>query len=105
MKNTVIQYTTKEAARAENASLIKDVFSELNLVAPNDLGYMVIELEGGRFIHIVTTSEEGSSKALTDLPAFKRFQDGAELRMDGSPSRAIGKHLGRFGLLANAENS
>ena len=95
MDITVIQYTTKDAHSEDNASLIRDVFDQLHFVAPKEFGYAVIELAGGHFMHVVSTSAGGDC-ALTELPAFKRFQTGLSNRIDAAPSRTSAKLVGSY---------
>ena len=98
MDITVIQYTAREDQREANAALIGRIFTELAFAAPEDLVYEVLQLEDGRFIHIIGT-KDGDASALTKLPAFKQFADGAQARFEVQPVRTKAKLIGRHGAL------
>jgi hypothetical protein len=104
MNVKVIEYTARADQREANAALIGRVFSELHFAAPKDLAYGVLELDGGRFLHIVAT-EEGADDALSALPGFKRFLEGAEQRFEGKPVRTPAKVLGAYGALLDMPTS
>ena len=74
MKTIMVRYKTSSKENADtNAALVRAVFEELRARAPGGIRYASYRLEDGvSFVHIAT--HEGSSEALTSLPAFKEFQ-------------------------------
>ncbi len=91
----VIRYQTNPDAADLNEALIRDVFAELADRRPADLEYAVYRLDDDRtFIHVFSSSV--GTDALTQLPAFRRFQEGAEARRTG-PAEARSAHVvGRY---------
>ena len=81
----MVRYKTssKEAADT-NAALIRAVFEELRARAPAGFRYASYRTEDGLgFVHLAT--HEGSSEALTSLPAFKEFQKDLKSRCAEPP--------------------
>ena len=98
----VIRYRTRTDAADLNESLIRDVFAELAERRPADLDYAVYRLDDDEtFVHVF--SSKHGTDALTDLPAFRRFQAGAEARRVGPPESSSAHVVGRYvsGIAAN----
>ena len=91
----VIRYQTRPDAADLNESLIRDVFAELADRRPAGIEYAVYRLDDDQtFVHVFSSSQ--GTDALTDLPAFRRFQEDAEARRAG-PADARSAHLvGRY---------
>jgi hypothetical protein len=96
----VIRYRTRPEAADLNESLICDVFAELADRRPVDVEYAVYRLDDDKtFVHVFSSSK--GPDALTQLPAFQRFQEGAEARREG-PADARSAHLvGRYASAAD----
>jgi hypothetical protein len=69
----------------KNGELIAAVFAELNAAHPEGIRYLSLRLEDDMFIHIVETTTEDGSSALTRLPAFQAFQSGIRERCAEPP--------------------
>jgi hypothetical protein len=91
----VIRYQTHPEDADLNEQLIRDVFAELADQQPADLEYAVYRLEDGQtFIHLFSSAE--GSDALTALPAFQRFSDGAAARREAPAERQSAHLVGRY---------
>jgi hypothetical protein len=85
MATRFIQYRVKPDRIAENERLVRDVFAQLGERRVSDVRYAVLRSSDGTFTHIVESDANGSTAALTSLPAFKRFQEGIAERSDLAP--------------------
>ena len=91
----VIRYQTHPEDADLNEELIRDVFAELADQQPADLEYAVYRLEDGQtFIHLFSSAEV--TDALTTLPAFQRFADGASARHAAPAERQSAHLVGRY---------
>ncbi len=94
MGYTFIRYSVKDAEVDANRALVSKVFEALAEAAPPAVGYLVLELDNGEFIHIV--GQDKDSSAITGLAAFKAFSaDHAERRSTPvvrSPARIVGNY-------------
>ena len=95
MKANLIRYVARDERRAENTSRTADVFRELHAVEPTGVGYLVLELDDGTFLHLVCSEAEDTS-GLTSLAAFRQFQDGASDRRVGDVERRPVRIIGAF---------
>lgn len=97
----VIRYQTHPDAADLNENLIRDVFTELAARRPADVEYAVYRLDDGQsFVHVF--SSPNGTDALTELPAFQRFQEGAEARQAGPPDAHSAHVVGRYAASANS---
>jgi hypothetical protein len=80
MQRRLIRYRTRPEVADKNAELIAAVFAELKTAKPDGIGYLSLRLEDDTFIHIVETTTEDGSNALTKLGAFQAFQSGVRDR-------------------------
>jgi hypothetical protein len=94
MDYTLIRYGVTDTSLAENRALVTKVFMALEEAKPQTVRYLVLELDNGEFIHVV--SQDKDTSALTGLAAFKAFSaDHAERRsapVARSPARIVGKY-------------
>ncbi|CCV15135.1 hypothetical protein [Mesorhizobium sp. STM 4661] len=90
----IIRYSVKDTELEANRALVAKVFEALDETAPRSVRYLVLELDGGEFIHMV--GEGNDTSALTGLAAFEAFtQNHAERRstpVQRSPVRIIGNY-------------
>ena len=85
MKRTLIRYRTKPDMADKNAALIAAVFAELKAANPEGIRYLSLRLEDDMFVHLVETTTDDGSNALTKLPAFQAFQSGVRERCAEPP--------------------
>ncbi|WP_287214847.1 hypothetical protein [Mesorhizobium sp.] len=67
----LIRYSVKDTGLEENRALVTKVFETLDETAPQNVRYLVLELDDGEFVHVV--GEGNDTSALTGLAAFEAF--------------------------------
>src|SRR5215471_298877 len=72
MKRTLVRYKTKPEKTQQNQRLIEKVFAELQARSPKGIGYVVLKLDDGSFIHF--TQVEDGAVSVPTLEAFRAFQ-------------------------------
>lgn len=97
MGYAVVRYSVKDGSAEENRALIVKVFEELDRSAPQGLRYLVLELEGGEFVHVVM--EEGGDSLLPKLAAFKAFTAHHADRRSTPISRSAAKVVGNYRMI------
>jgi hypothetical protein len=97
MKSIVVQYQAHEAKREENRALISAVFEELAQSGLTEVGYLVLELSDGRFVHFARLPD--GPNPLTALPAFKRFAANASERQATAPVQLAATVVGSYRML------
>lgn len=94
MGHTVVRYGVKKGSLEENRALLAEVFEELHRASPEALEYLVLELDGGDFIHVVR--EGNGASPLPGLAAFKAFvehhADRRSTPICRSPARIVGNY-------------
>jgi len=100
MTYKLINYTAKPERADENERLIGVVFRELHASKPTDIGYLVLRLEDGTFVHLFASEREGAT--LTSLASFQAFQDEIDDRQIGPPQFRGATVVGNYGLLETA---
>lgn len=91
----VIRYQTHPEDAGRNEELIRDVFAELAEQQPSGLEYAVYRLgDGQTFIHLFSSDDDAD--ALSTLPAFRRFSDGAGARHAAPAERQSAQLVGRY---------
>jgi hypothetical protein len=74
MKTIMVRYKTSEAQADANEALVRAVFDELRLRAPEGLRYASYRLaDGVTFVHLATVATP-ENNPLAGLPSFKAFQ-------------------------------
>jgi hypothetical protein len=81
---TLVRYTTKPEHAAENEALSRAVFRQLQSAPPPGVAYALLR-DGNEFIHVFVNLKEDDAGAVTDLPAFKAFQEGIAGRCEVQP--------------------
>jgi hypothetical protein len=76
---TIVRYTTKPEATAENERLSKAVFDEVRHNEPAGVAYALFR-HGDEFVHLFVNLSEASSDAVTGLVSFERYQEGIRER-------------------------
>jgi hypothetical protein len=97
MKRTLINYTTKADATAENQRLVENVFKELHAKSPDGFRYAVIKLEDGSFLHFF--ENEGATSPVSALGAFQTFQSGVKDRAQAPPQVRDATIVGNYRML------
>jgi hypothetical protein len=91
----VIRYRTRGPAETqENVRLIKAVFAQLDEIRPEGVRYAAYQLGDGQdFMHVVAA---GDGSALSNLPAFKEFQENIADRITDRPQFTEATRLGAY---------
>lgn len=82
---TVVRYTTKPERSAENEALSRAVFAQLRSAPPEGVAYALLR-DGNEFIHVFLNLKVDDAAVLTELPAFKTFQQDIKERCDVQPN-------------------
>ena len=102
MKRTMVRYKVKPEQAAHNEELVRRVYEELRRTAPEDLRYATFVLENGvSFVHVASVETEDGSSPLSDVAAFRVFQEGIRERCEKPPSAAGLREVGSYGFWAN----
>ena len=100
MKRVVVQYKVKPDQIAKNEELVRAVYEELDRAQPEGLRYGTFRLEDGvSFVHL--HEREGEENALSELEAFKRFQEGIGERCDEPPAVTELTEIGTYRLFGD----
>ena len=86
MERRLIRYRTTPEMADKNAALVSAVFAALRAEKPAGIRYLTLRLEDDTFIHIVETTTDAGSSALTRLGAFQAFQSGIRERCAEPPA-------------------
>jgi hypothetical protein len=81
---TMVRYTTRPDQGATNEALSRAVFPQLKAAAPEGIAYALFR-DGNEFVHVFLNLQADEAASLTELPAFKRFQEGIEDRCEVPP--------------------
>jgi len=96
MKYVIVRYKVKPERAAQNEELVRAVYAELHETGPAGLRYATFRLDDGvTFVHIAEHAEDGPSP-LSDLPAFKRFQENIRERCEEAPVVSTGRQIGSY---------
>lgn len=96
MTQTVVRYRVKPDRAEENASLVEDVYEELNAAAPEAFRYATFALDDGvTFVHVAIN--QNGAPPLAELGAFKRFQAKLRERCDEPPVVSSARVVGSYG--------
>ena len=84
MKKVMVRYKVKPAHVAENESLIREVYKQLQAERPPGFRYSTFKLSDGvSFVHLAI--DEDDLNPLPKLEAFKNFQAALKDRCDELP--------------------
>ena len=95
MAQVMVRYKVKPDRADENAALVRAVYDELHSSAPTDLTYATFVLEDGvSFVHLAT--HDGDDNPLTQVAAFRRFQEHVRDRCDEPPVATAAHTIGSY---------
>jgi hypothetical protein len=97
MKRTLVRYRTKPEHTQENQRLIELVFEELRAKSPPGVGYLVLRLGDGTFVHFASVADGASP--VTTLEAFRSFQSGIQGRCVEPPAAGEAIIVGNYRML------
>ena len=97
MRRVMVRYRVKPEHVEENERLVRDVYAELAELAPNGLRYGTFVLEDGvTFVHLAT---HDGANPLSEVAAFRRFQENIRERCDEPPVASELREVGSYGLV------
>jgi hypothetical protein len=83
MPQVMVTYKVQPDRVAENEELVRAVYEELAVAAPDGLQYATFKLpDGVTFVHIAQHAEDNPLRA---VEAFQRFQEGIRERCEEPP--------------------
>jgi hypothetical protein len=95
MKRVIVRYKVKPEAVAENEELVRAVYEELHETQPTGMRYATFKLDDGvSFLHLAST--EDGQNPLSQVIAFRRFQENIADRCDERPVVTDLSEIGSF---------
>ena len=102
MRRLMIRYKVKPDRAAENADLVRAVYDELRRTEPEGLRYATFQLDDGvSFVHLASIETEDGHSPLSDVQAFRRFQENIGARCDEAPVATELREIGSFRLFGD----
>jgi Antibiotic biosynthesis monooxygenase len=99
MKHVMVRYKVKPDRAAENEELVRAVYEELARTEPEGLRYATFQLgDGVSFVHLASVETEDGHSPLSEVPAFRRFQENIGDRCDEAPVATELRQIGSFRL-------
>ena len=99
MKQVMVRYRVKRERAVENEELVRAVYAELHETKPVGLHYATFRLDdGASFLHLSAHDNDGPSP-LTNVEAFKRFQEDIADRCDKAPAVGSLTEIGSYAIL------
>jgi hypothetical protein len=81
---TLVRYTTKPECAAENETLSRAVFAQLQQEKPEGVAYTLLR-NGNEFVHLFVNTKDADSAPLVDLSSFKAFSENNTARFAAPP--------------------
>jgi quinol monooxygenase YgiN len=95
----MVRYKVKPDRAAENEELVRAVYDELQRTEPTGLRYATFALgDGVSFVHLSSTETEDGHNPLSQVKAFRRFQENVADRCDEAPVVTELREIGSFHL-------
>jgi len=86
MKQVMVRYRVKPESAALNEELVRHVYEELRETEPIGIRYATFVLEDGvTFVHVASNETENGGNPLSEVAAFRAFQEGVNDRCDEPP--------------------
>jgi hypothetical protein len=97
MKRVMVRYKVKPDRATENEELVRAVYDELHRTDPPGFRYATFQLDDGvSFVHVASIETEDGRSPLSDVKAFKRFQENIGERCDEAPVATELREIGLF---------
>jgi quinol monooxygenase YgiN len=101
MRQVMVRYKVKPDRVAENEELVRAVYDELQRTEPTGLRYATFQLgDGVSFVHLASTETEDGRSPLSQVEAFRRFQENVDDRCEETPVVTELREIGSFRLFA-----
>ena len=99
MKQILVRYKTAPDKADENQRLIENVFKELQAKTPDGMGYLVLRLADGTFVHFKVDTREDADP-IHALDAFRTFQSSIKERCIEPPQAMEATIVGNYRVLS-----
>jgi hypothetical protein len=100
MRHVMVRYKVKPERGAENEELVRAVYAELHETTPTGLRYATFQLDDGvSFVHLAANDTEDESSPLSEVQAFRRFQENIDERCEESPVVTSIREIGSYRFL------
>jgi hypothetical protein len=95
----MVRYKVKPDRVAENEALVRAVYDELRRTEPAGLRYATFQLgDGVSFVHLAVSEAEDGKGPLSQVKAFRQFQENIAERCDEAPVVTELREIGSFHL-------
>jgi hypothetical protein len=92
----MVRYRVKPDRADENERLVRAVYEELHETQPDGLRYRTLRLDDGvTFVHLADS--ESATSPLTEVGAFKAFQEELADRCEEQPVVTVVEEVGSYG--------
>lgn len=99
MKHVIVRYKVKPERAAENEELVRAVYAELHETKSAGLHYATFQLDDGvSFVHLAAHDREDGASPLSEVQAFKRFQENINDRCEEGPIASSVREIGSYRL-------
>jgi len=97
MKRVLVRYKVKPDRATENEELVRAVYDELQRTDPAGFRYATFQLEDGvSFVHVASIETEDGRSPLSEVKAFRQFQEEIGERCDEAPVATELREIGSF---------
>jgi hypothetical protein len=101
-RRVMVRYKVKPDRAAENEELVRAVYDELHRIQPAGLRYATFKLDDGvSFVHLASNETQDGRNPLSDLQAFKQFQENIDDRCDEAPAVTELREIGSYRFFAD----
>jgi hypothetical protein len=102
MRRVMVRYKVKADHVATNEELVRAVYEELQRTQPAGLRYATFQLDDGvSFVHLASIETEDGHSPLSDVQAFRQFQENIGARCDEAPVATELREIGSFRLFGD----
>jgi len=99
MKQVMVRYKVKPDRAAENERLVRAVYDELRRTEPTGLRYATFRLDDGvSFVHLASSETDDGHSPLSEVKAFKQFQEDIDDRCEEGPAVTGLREIGSYRL-------
>jgi hypothetical protein len=102
MRRVMVRYKVKADQVATNEELVRAVYEELQRTQPAGLRYATYQLDDGvSFVHLASIETKDGHSPLSDVQAFRKFQENIGARCDEAPVATELREIGSFRLFGD----
>lgn len=97
MRHVMVRYKVKPDRAAENEALVRAVYEELDATRPAGFRYATFQLpDGVSFVHLASVETEDGHSPLSEVTAFRQFQENIGDRCEEAPVATELREIGSF---------